>query len=486
MLSFNAIPVGIRTPGSFVEFDSTRAAPNLAPWTTRIMVMGQMLGTGVAAVNTAVRISQLSDATTAFGVGSMLEHMVKALLATNSVTELWAMAVLENAGGTAATKTLTFTVGPTAAGTLPLYVAGKLLSIAVTAGESVTAVAAAVSAAINADTSLPYTAAPVVGVVTLTARWKGLSGNDIDVRTAYATSDVMPAGLAVTIAAGVAGAGNPDVTNALAALGDVQYHFIAFPWTDATNLGLLATELATRRGPLVQMESVAFCSAKGSQGSLATLGGSMNSPDISISECVGPSTTWGRCAKECGTIAFYGSIDPARPFQTLALLGALAASPSERFTRAQRDILLHDGISTHTVDQGGNVMLERPITTYQVSPAGFADPSYLDVNTMLTLGYLRYTLRARIALKYPRHKLADDGIAIAPGQAIVTPKTLTAELVALAGDWEAAGLVENLDQFRQLLIVERDANDPSRVNALVPPDIVSGLRVFAAQIQFAF
>ena len=94
--------------------------------------------------------------------------------------------------------------------------------------------------------------------------------------------------------------------------------------------------------------------------------------------------------------------------------------------------MLHDGISTHTVDPGGNVLLERPITTYQLNAAGFPDTSYLDVTTIATLAYLRYTLRARIAQKYPRHKLADDGIAIAPGQAIVTPKTLSAE-AALAG-----------------------------------------------------
>lgn len=32
--------------------------------------------------------------------------------------------------------------------------------------------------------------------------------------------------------------------------------------------------------------------------------------------------------------------------------------------------------------------------------------------------------------------------------------------------------------------MERDRTDPNRVNALLPPDLINQLRVFAAQIQF--
>jgi phage tail sheath gpL-like len=49
---------------------------------------------------------------------------------------------------------------------------------------------------------------------------------------------------------------------------------------------------------------------------------------------------------------------------------------------------------------------------------------------------------------------------------------------------EEAGLVENIDQFKADLIVDRDASDPNRVNALLPPDIVNQMRVLAAQVQF--
>jgi phage tail sheath gpL-like len=136
------------------------------------------------------------------------------------------------------------------------------------------------------------------------------------------------------------------------------------------------------------------------------------------------------------------------------------------------------------VDQGGNVLIERLVTTYQTNPFGVEDISYLDITTMRTLAYLRYSVRARIALKFPRHKLANDGTNFAPGQAIVTPKIIRAELIALARQWEEVGLVEKLDQFKEDLLVERDGTDPNRVNALIPPDIVNQFRVFAASVQF--
>jgi hypothetical protein len=46
------------------------------------------------------------------------------------------------------------------------------------------------------------------------------------------------------------------------------------------------------------------------------------------------------------------------------------------------------------------------------------------------------------------------------------------------------GLVENLSAFKQNLIVERDPNDPNRVNVLYPPDLINQLRIFAVLAQF--
>jgi hypothetical protein len=46
------------------------------------------------------------------------------------------------------------------------------------------------------------------------------------------------------------------------------------------------------------------------------------------------------------------------------------------------------------------------------------------------------------------------------------------------------GLVENLSAFKNNLLVERDPNDPNRVNVLYGPDLINQLRVFAVLCQF--
>jgi phage tail sheath gpL-like len=89
-----------------------------------------------------------------------------------------------------------------------------------------------------------------------------------------------------------------------------------------------------------------------------------------------------------------------------------------------------------------------------------------------------------MALRYPRHKLASNGTRFAPGQPIVTPNDIRNELIALFAEWEQAGLAEGIEQFKRDLLVARDPSDPDRLNAVIPPDTVNQLRVFAAQIQF--
>lgn len=484
-ISFNSIPTTIRTVGQHVEFDGSRATQSLNLQPQRILVIGQKLAAGPAPTTAAIRITSVDQAKQQFGQGSMLAQMIKALRAANETTETWVFPLADLVAGATATGTVTVTGTATASGTIVLYIGGQRVTVGVTSGDTATAVAAAIVAAITAAADLPVSAAAAAGVVTLTAKHKGLCGNDIDVRLNFYQGERLPAGVTIAIVSMSGGTGNPDVAAVFTAIGDAQYTTIVLPYTDAANLVVVETELASRWGPMRQIEGMVYSAARGTQGALATLGGALNSPHVSIIGAKNsPTTPWEWAASYAGVVAFYGAIDPARPFQTLSLPGVLAPAEADRFTRTERELLLVDGISTFVVDMGGNVLLERPISTYQTNAYGFDDTAYLDVNTLLTLAALRYSQRARIAQKYPRHKLANDGTKAGAGQAIVTPSVIRAELVALAREWEDAGWVENIDGFIAGLIVERSATDPNRINALVTPDLVNQLRVFAAQIQF--
>ena len=153
--------------------------------------------------------------------------------------------------------------------------------------------------------------------------------------------------------------------------------------------------------------------------------------------------------------------------QTLALPGVIPPALPDRWTMEERNVLLHDGIATFMVQSGDVVAIERQVTMYQTNVWNMPDPSYLDVNTPATLGYIRYATRARILPKFPRHKLASDGTRFGPGQAIVTPSVIRGELLALYRELEEAGIVENFDQYKADLIVERNKDDRNRVDGFV-------------------
>jgi phage tail sheath gpL-like len=481
-ISFNQIPIDIRTPGQFIEFDNTRAVQGLPAIRHKILVIGQRLTTGTVAANLATQINSKAQAEESFGRGSMLSAMFNALKDANGYTESYGIALDDLVAGALASGTITFTGPATAAGTVNFYIAGKAVKVGVAAADTATAIATAVKDAINADTSLPVVATSLVGAVTITARHKGICGNYIDLRLNYYAGERLPTGVGATIVAMASGTGNPDIATAIAAIGDNQFHTIIMPYTDTANLAALETELVRRFGPLVMKEGHGFAAVSGTLADGTTLGNARNCPHMTIMGCQkSPTAPW-IVAAITGAIDAYEP-DPARPRQTLVLTGMLPPKDADQYKLSERNTHLYDGISTFTVDAGGNCLIERLITTYQTNAFGVADVSYLDIETMRTIAYLRFSARAHIALKFPRHKLANDGTNFSPGQAIVTPKIIRAELIVLFQDWELAGLAENRDQYKTDLLVERDA-DKNRVNAIIPPDCVNQFRIFAAQVQF--
>lgn len=485
-MNFNQIPIDIRTPGSYVEFDNSRAVQGLPQQLHKILVLGQRRSTGLVLAGIPTRITSAAQAEEAFGRGSMLSHMLAAVKLANPRTDCWALALDDVGAGAAAVGSLTFTGVPTENGTVHLFLGGVYVPVPIAAGTAATATAAAVIAAINAKTDLPVTAL-IDGVVTtkvnITFRHKGEIGNAYDLRLNYGFGQRLPTSLTVALVAFTGGTSNPDVATAIAAIAGSQYNTVISPWSDSINLGKIEADLATRWGPMDQRDGHAFAAIPGTLGAMLAIGAARNSPHLTlVGSGKSPSPPW-LWASVAGAVDA-GEPDPARPRQTLLLPGLQPAADVDRLGRDDRELLLRDGVSSTVVDDGGRVLVERLITTYQTNAGGTPDISYLDIETMRTLAYLRFSTRARISLRFPRHKLASDGTQFAAGQAVATPSLIRAELLHLFREWETAGLVEGFEQFKADLLVERSATDPNRVDAIIPPDVINQFRVFAAAIQF--
>jgi len=484
-ISFNDIPSANRVPFVFVEFDNRNAVqgPQVLPY--RALLIGQKLGSGTADPNSLIRITSVAQAKAAFGAGSVLAGMFEAFITQNSFTEVWGMPVSDDISGVAATGSIVVSGTSTVAGSINLMIAGRIVRVPVASGDAATAIGAAIAATINADADLPVSASASTGTVSLVARNAGATGNDIDVRANYYDGETLPDGVTVTITALDGGSNNPLLASAIAAMGDEWFQIIGCAFRDQANLAALKVEMDSRWGPIRQIDGHVMAAASGSVSDMTTLGDGLNDKHLTMMATQkSPTPAYEVAAENAAIAAYYGAIDPARPLQTLPYRWMKAPARGDRFTQTERNVLLHSGIATFRVDQAGNATVERMITTYQTNAAGGSDPSYLDIETMLTLQYIRWDWRNYVLLKYPRHKLANDGTRYAPGQAIVTPLVMKAEAIAKFQDWELLGLVEGFEQFKRDIIVERNISDPNRLDVLMPPDLVNQFRVCATQIAF--
>lgn len=485
-ISFNQIPSNLRVPLFYAEFSNTRANQGGVNQEYRTLLIGPRLSTGTVAEKTLQRVTSPEQAHTLFGTGSVLADMAERFLGINKNNPLYCVGLDDNASGVPAAGQLTFTGPATASGTIVLMIGGRAIEVSVAASDTAAAIATAAAAAIQAEPKRLVNAA-VNGVdnfkVDLTARNDGTQGNEIDVSHSYFDGDALPAGVGLTITAMVSGLTNPDVDDVWPVIGDDQYLLVSTPWTDSVSTGKVEAELEERFGPLKQNDGYALYGKRGTFGTLTTFGGTLNSQFTSVIGIRGPSSPWQWAAEELAQIAASASIDPARPFQTLPLK-VLAPKISERFTLEERNQLLHAGIGTFSVTAAGKVLMEGVITTYQTNAFDSPDESYLYLNTLLTLSYLRFDFKATITSKYPRHKLANDGTRFAPGQAVVTPNVIKAEAIAKFRQWESKALVEGFDQFKNDLIVERNVDNPNRLDVLLPPDLVNQLIVLGVKIEF--
>jgi phage tail sheath gpL-like len=487
---FDQIPSNLLVPGVYTEANFRNAAQGTSALPRRALLVGQRLSTGAVATGVPYQIFSPSDADSNSGPGSMLAEMAHVFKASNKYCELWGIGLDDNGSGVPATGTITITGPSTAAGTLALLVApywvgselrGRYL-ISVASGDTATTIAAAIVTAITDDPYRSVSASNVAGVVTINARHDGTQGNSIVATYNYFAGEKLPAGVGVAIVAMASGATNSNVATAIAAMGDAHTTHFAQPWTDATTLTAVETEMTRRWGGTVQRECHAFAAASGSLGTLTTLGDGRNSEFSSIfGSGLSPSPVWVVAAEIAAIDA--ASNHPGRPLRGKLINCMLAPAPGSEFDGDDRQQLLAEGIATYTVNSSGKCILERLVTTYQEDSFGNASSVFRDRQVAGTAFAIRYDWRTYIGLKYPDFMHAADGSVYAPGLPIVTPATIKAEFASRARNtWtREEGWMENPDQFLADIVIERTTDGMDMIGA---PDLINGLHIIRTRFDF--
>jgi phage tail sheath gpL-like len=482
MNGFNYIPSALRYPGVDIEIDGSQAG--LGGDIPAVLIVGQKLATGTAAAGEISLVSSVADAQAKAGAGSMLAQMVERYRAIDKVFDVYMLPYADSPQGQAAMGSIAITGTATESGILSLYVAGRLLSVAVQKDQTSNMLAAAISQALAAAPTLPVKLYNQSGsTVGLMANHAGTCGNDIDLRLNL-FGETTPAGLTISLSAMTGGVGNPVAGDLTAILGQRWFRYVVMGINDTATLAAWGAEAARRYQPPVQAGFRAFTAMRGDYASAVAYGSSKNYPHIcALALGLNPTSTWEAAAITAAAAAprLYNS--PVTSLEGTALTGMIGVS---YFDWTQANSLLFKGMSVLQMAKDGSCSIKRLISMYQFRADGSADDAYLDINAAEVMERIRYEQRIGAIKRFVGTAAAKSNEGYRPGLRITTQDDVQAYLLSLYKNtlMRELGWVQDYDFYKANLIVEQDAYNPSRFNFRDTPVILSPFYNLAGLAQF--
>lgn len=479
-IEFYKIPSGIRKPGKYFEINSRNAIQGLAANEISVCIIGQKTSSGSIAENTPTTVTDAGQAALYFGSGSVCHRMADAAFNANPYIDLDICAVDDN-GSTQASGSVAFTGTATAAGSVDVWIGDQRISVGVSSGDTAATVGTAwYTAATQYTESLPVTMSDDAGgTITLTAKNAGTVGNYIPI-TKYQTTAT---GITTTVTAMSAGATDPDLDSdgTLDAIFPKHYDIIIVGLFDDDNLGYVSTHLQSVAGPLEQRGGigvVGYSSIVGNAATVKTLAGTtLNEEYMTLCYIDYANSDDTPNTPPYELAAAYGAViasetDPARPLNNIVLTGVSAPHIEDRFSRTEQEEFLDNGVTPLHVVPGEDVAIVRAISTYTTNSSSNPDPTWLDITTARTLFYLRQQLKLRLESRFPRAKLSAR-----------TPARVRTQILDVLRLTEELEITENLETWKDGVVVERNISDPNRLDCKIPADVVNGLHIIAGRID---
>jgi len=478
----------IRLPFGYakVEPGKSPAIPAELPFNT--LLMAQMNDSITTGDLQPFRAFSAGDVEARAGAGSMAHRMAEKWFKNNNQTELNVILVKDpTTGAVKATGKIQFSGIATETRIYNIRLNGVTLQIPVNDTDTAVDVATTAISVINGESILPFVASlDATSDVLLTAKNAGLNANALTIEENYADDMITPAGITTTIVAMSGGAGVVDITEIFGVIGNEWYNLMISPWHDEANLDALDAELTDRFGETRMIDGVAFTSRRGTPAQLVTFGNGRNDIHTSVFHSQGiAESTEEYATGVCANVAWAGSDNPAKPFQSIVMKGFTTPKVPARFNWDDNNNLLFNGISTWTVDAVGNIRIARLISLYQVNSSGNKDDAWLNVNTLLQSMYVRWDTRFYIPTKYPRELMSYEDDITVVGEVVVTPALVENEMVNRYKTWtNRLGITQNIEAFKNAIHASVNPDDPDRIDVSMDVHYMNQFRVFAAMIYF--
>lgn len=489
-ISFNTIPSNTAASAVLIESENVRRNASVRILPQKVLLVGTFNSGYTPTIGTVKRISTLNSARALFGRGSLLSCMAESFFNNNLATEVYCLPLAEADGSVAATGTITVNSAVTTAGMYSLYIAGHLLNVKASKGDTAEDIALAIKNAINAAADLPVSATVSDEVVTLTAKFKGSAGNiNVAQNLADGDADKSPVGGSLTIVPLTGGTGDPSLASALASLGDAFYTFIVTPWGDSTALGNLADVGNTRAGYAVKRPFVGLSGFNGSKADYLTLVTALNSPWLCVMPVFNsPTPGYEIASATAGRMSLSNDAEPGRPCKTLTLTGVKAGS-GENLIYAEKDEFVKAGGSYTVITENAAVQLGDCITTYTTNSQGVedADTSYRYVSTICKLQAKIYSLDSLFLSSPFDRAVIVDNATTSPLAFALSPNAVKGFLIKLIDEvWVPMAWTKDRDAVVAGLVVEINKANPARMDVEIPDVMTSELAIIAGRYTWGF
>jgi len=320
--------------------------------------------------------------------------------------------------------------------------------------------------------------------VKATAKWKGSSGNGIYIEIIGDTT----LGVTFTIAQPSGGLVNPDVTDALAQIGNVWETLIinAMELTDATTLDAIMNVGEGRWGDLVRKPFVAFTGNTSTDRATVTAITDARKTDRVNSVIPGVGSVnlpFVVAARAVAMIAKQANDNPPTDYGAQPLTGIIPGNDGDQWDYPTRNAAVMAGSSTIEVVDSV-VQLSDVITFYH--PTGDPNPAYRYVVDIVRLMTCIYSIDTTFSAKeWAAAPLIPDGQATVNANAR-HPSDAKARLAGIADSLGDEAIISDPDTAKKSITSVINSENPKRLDMTMTVQLSGNTNIKSATLYFGF
>ena len=491
-------------PGTYIEVNFAQGDAAGSGSATEVVLMGNKLAAGTAVVDTEVYgpdglvpMQTEADVIGLFGAGSELHRMWRAFVRVNKTTTVRAIAVTENAGGTAASVSTVLTVPATGSGNIRIVVHDEVVDVGVQSGDALDTIGANMVTAVNLMAHWGVVASYNVATdtFTLAAKQKGPRGNDIRFQIIPSNGIGTQFSAGVTVDSPLASGATPDTNaTALQTLSTGHYYYIVSAAGDATQLGALVSQVNVLAAPISGNRQRVIAASSGTLNATTTIATGRNAaraeiawleksplePPVLAANHAAVITLFETRPNPRTNFCGFGQDAKTSDFWVVPAPRTKTAWPS----RTSIASALNNGITPIGVLANGSTYLVNRITTRSLNGA-VNDYRIRAAHKVTICDFFAEDLAVKTSQQCAGKRIMDNPVPgqPVPGPDVIFPTAYKGIILQLINVYEANNLLQNVAEIKAGIKVQREANPRTRMGARVPLQPVDNAEQFAVAID---